>query len=37
MERCQSLWKAATEKLELLTRDPQAFVRRWGYLYNIEE
>ena len=37
MASCQSLWKTATEKLELLKRDPQAFVRRWGYLYGIED
>lgn len=29
-------WKELTERMELLLRNPRKFVRKWGYLYDLE-
>ncbi|KAI7843542.1 hypothetical protein COHA_002784 [Chlorella ohadii] len=29
-------WKELTDRMELLLRNPRKFVRKWGYLYDLE-
>ena len=35
MEALSKQWKFSREKMEVLKKDPQEFVRRWGPWYNL--